>query len=784
MHNVGGVSGERATRYRFVERLGQGGMGEVFLAEDLRLQRHVALKLLRPELCDDQACSRLLQEARAASALNHPNIAVVYEIDELDRGQGPERFIAMEYVPGRTLAQLAGAAPLEIERVLDLAAQVAGALAEAHAHGLVHRDVKPSNVMVTSSGRVKVLDFGLATRGPAFDDQAETRTRGAGMASPGGALAGTLAYMSPEQARGQHVDARSDVFSLGALVYELLAGRPAFPGQNAVQVLEAVLTRDPPPLEAREGDPRRAQLEALARRMLAKDREARPAGMAEVLEGLAAVRAGRGPQAAAASVAVLCFDNITGHGEDAWLGAGIAETVTADLKALPGLAVLGRERVNAALRKLGLEETGGGQDVPGLVGRELGASFVLSGGFQRAGQAVRVTARLTDVAAGSVARTVKIDGTLPQIFELQDRVARELASALRPGPGAAVQAPDETQVLAAYEAFAKGVLNVRVESYEALDRAVYFFERATALDPGYARAHLELGSAWASKAQYLGIDELAARALTSYRRALELRPGLVRAWREMGSTLVSLGRVDEGLESIRRALELDGEDVGALGSMGRALFVGRARFREAAEWFERALARNPQAGWYALQLSHCLALLRDFERGEAAARRAVALQEELFSGQEGVVIVGAHMRQGHLAALQGRHGEALEHFEREQAFLQRVDHALRGRIQVELHLRLGSAHLGLGQAERAQAELARALDAYQQRLRLGADEPFTRYYAACAHARRGEAGAALDALEQSARQARAFTIERARVEPELESLAGEPRFGELLASAP
>ncbi len=510
--------------------------------------------------------------------------------------------------------------------------------------------------------------------------------------------------------------------------------------------------------------------------------EARPAGMREVLEELAAVRAGKPARgaAAAASVAVLCFDNITGHGEDAWLGAGIAETVTADLKALPGLTVLGRERVNAALRKLGLEEAGSGQDVPALVGRELGAAFVLSGGFQRSAEAVRITARMTDVAGGAIVRTVKIDGSLAQIFELQDRVARELAGALRPGRDQAAQAPDETQVLAAYEAFAKGVLNVRVESYEALDRGVYFFERATTLDPGYARAHLELGSVWASKAQYLGIGELSGRALQSYRRALELRPGLVRAWREMGAVLVSLGRVDEGLESIRRALELDGDDAGALASMGRALFVGQARFREAAGFFERALARNPQAGWYALQLAHCWALLREFERGEAAARRAATLQEELFSGQEGVVIVGAHMRRGHLEALQGRPAEALEHYEREQAFLQRVDHALRSRIQIELNLRMGSACLGLGQAERAQAAFALALDAYQQRLRLGADDPFTRYYAACAHARRGESGAALSALEQSARQARAFTVERARVEPELEGLAEEPRFRALV----
>jgi TolB-like protein len=488
------------------------------------------------------------------------------------------------------------------------------------------------------------------------------------------------------------------------------------------------------------------------------------------------------PPSAGPTVAVLSFANITGSGEDDWLGTGIAETVTADLKALPGLTVLGRERVTEALRKLGADAASAGEALAARVGREVGATFVLSGGFQRAGEAVRITARLTEVGTETIVHTVKIDGRFAQIFDLQDRVVRELAGALRPGRDEAAQAPDETHVLAAYEAFSKGVLNVRVESYEALDRAVFFFERAASLDPGYARAHLELASAWSTKAQYLGIPELHGRALASFRRALELRPGLVRAWREMGSVLVSLGRVDEGVESIRRGLEIDAQDAGALGSMGRALFVGRARFDEAAAFFERALERNPQGGWWALQLAHCRALLRDFERGEAAARRAVALQEELLSGQEGIVIVGAYMRQGHLAALQERWAEALERFERELAFLQRVDHALRSRIQIELHLRLGSACLGLGQAERARAAFALAQRAFEQRLRLGADDPFTRYYAACVHARCGEAGAALDSLEKAARDAGPFTIERARLEPELASLRDEPRFRALLGS--
>jgi tetratricopeptide (TPR) repeat protein len=335
-------------------------------------------------------------------------------------------------------------------------------------------------------------------------------------------------------------------------------------------------------------------------------------------------------------------------------------------------------------------------------------------------------------------------------------------------------------VIEAYEAFSRGVINLRFESYESLDRAVMLFERALAIDPSYARAHLELGSAYANKAEYLAIPELNERALAHYRRALELRPGLVRAWREMGSALVSLGREDEGLEAIRKALELDEGDAGALAAMARALFVGSARFREAAEYFDRALLRNPQAGWYALQLSHCAALLREFARGEAAAHRAAALQEAFQSGQEGVRIVGAHMRLAHLAALQGRWAEAIDHLQRELVFLQRVDHALRSRIIIELHMRLGAALLRLGSAEQAQAAFRTALDGFEQRVRLGADDPFTRYYVASVHALRGESQEAIDCLEKAARRRRRFTLERARIEPEFEGLRGDPRFQALL----
>ncbi len=407
----------------------------------------------------------------------------------------------------------------------------------------MHRDIKPSNVMVTENGLVKVLDFGVARRSAPMDDMAPTQT-----ADPfEGTAAGTLSYMSPEQITGRPLDGRSDMFSLGVVLYELLAGHRLFEGANAAQVLEALLQKEAPPLHVRLDDPRLPAVERVVRRMLEKNPvnrfdDLRAAGLA-----LAAVQRGeaaRGSRAETASpiLAVTDFRNISANAEDDWLGTGISETVTADLEGFEGVTVVPRGRVSEVARTL--ERQGGdGTDVLWIrVGRELGARWVLTGSFQRVADAVRVTAHLLDAATAQAERTIKIDGRMHEIFDLQDRLVRDLADLLRAVIRPTGAATQETGVVGAYEAFSKGVLNLRAETYESLDRAVMLFEHAVALDPGYARAHLELGVAYATKADYLARGELRAQAVTSLRRALELQPDSVRAWRELGSVLIGLGR--------------------------------------------------------------------------------------------------------------------------------------------------------------------------------------------------------------------------------------------------
>jgi serine/threonine protein kinase len=353
------VAADIISHYRILERIGSGGMGEVFRAEDLRLHRFVALKTL----CDAdtlgrEGVARLLAEARAASVLNHPNIAVIYDAGEIDHDGQAIGFIAMELVQGTTVAALVHDGPLPIDRVLDIVEPVADALADAHEHGLVHRDIKPSNVMVTPAGRVKLLDFGVAQRRASASRPIESddSTRTGDIAEAVG-FVGTLPYVAPEQATRREVDGRADIFSLGVMLYELISGKPPFTGENAAQLLEAILRDDMPPLPALP-DPRAPQLERLLRSMLARDPDRRIANAREVQAALVAIRTGERLPAAIdrgnepARIAIAAFRNISGNVEDDWLGTGIAETLTADVAQLEGVAVIPRQRVSESIRTI------------------------------------------------------------------------------------------------------------------------------------------------------------------------------------------------------------------------------------------------------------------------------------------------------------------------------------------------------------------------------------------------------------------------------------------------
>ena len=479
----------------------------------------------------------------------------------------------------------------------------------------------------------------------------------------------------------------------------------------------------------------------------------------------------------------MSFANLTRNGEDDWLGTGIAETLAVGLSTVPGLSIISRERVVEVLRKLGATTE---RDDPALavrLGQEVAARGVVSGAYQIQGDQVRVTARVTVVRDSRVALTLKVDGSRAETFALQDRLVAELSTGLR-GQLPAAPPRDETASLPAYEAYAKGLLNLRGESREALDRAIALFEQAIALDPGYSRAHMHLGAALDYKADSLSLPDLAERALRSLDLSLELAPDCGEAWRYKGGVFITLGRDADALRAYERALDQNPTDAAAHSGIGRVHFILRGEFAIAMASYERALALNPQAGWSALQYAHCAALVRDFTKAEGWARRAIVLQQELLSGRTGGAIVGGFVRLGQAYALQGRHAEAVAEYEKELEFLRDVDHALRGRIFIELHQRRGESRLRLGQTEAGGVDLDLALEAFERRLRNGADDPMTRYYAACAHALRGEAEAALVSLERAAEKRLRLTAARARIEPALAGLQGHPRFEALLGRVP
>ena len=770
--------GTTLSHYRILERLGQGAMGEVFLSEDLRLHRPVALKVLRQRK-DGEERSRLLREARAASALNHPNIAVIYDVEESETPEGHVYLLAMEYVPGRALSEIAAEGTLSVDQILDLMEQLADALAAAHGRGVVHGDLKPSNIMVVQ-GRIKVLDFGVAHMEMRLGADALTWTRDT---LPASGFEGTPPYMSPEQALGKPIDARSDIFSLGVVFYELLAGKRPWTGDSFVALADAILHRNPPPIPPRYSDVRWPEIERLIARMLAKEPGARVQDLREIRSEVGRLRY-RVPVASSGTltVAVAGFANITRRAEDEWLGTGLAETVTTALQEIEGLEVWGRDRLRESLQRLDAETEELGLEDAVELGHMTGARWVLAGGFQRQDEQVRVTARVVETESGRIVRAVKMDGLLAAIFELQDRVVNEVASGLRRTVAAASEG-DDTQIVAAYEALSKGLLNIRDDSHESLDRAILFFERAVTLDPNYVRAQIELGAAWEQKGEYLAAPEYHDRAEAILRRALEARPRIPRIWRELGVNLLAMNRIEEAMECLGQARSLAPDDFRILAGLARVYFLGKADFKTAAELFGQAVERNPEAGWYLMQLAHCYALLRDFTRGEPAARRAIDLQEAFVSGQQGVQLVGAYMRLGHLLFLQERYAEASEAFVSELAFVERVNHALRSRIRVELSMRWGLALQASGQKDRAVTVLASGLETFTERLALGADEPFSRYYAAGIHALRGEPDDALKFLKSAAAGRPAFVLARARIEPEWNTLRPDPRFQQFLGNA-
>ena len=433
--------GKTVSHYRIMRPLGSGGMGTVYEAEDTRLERHVAVKVLSEEMQRDPSIlERFQREARAASALNHPGICTVHSIEQHE-GQ---HFIVMELLEGQTLAKRIGRQPLELAEILDLGIQIADALESAHAKGIVHRDLKPVNLIVNARGQIKILDFGLAKIGAvtnysdagAMDSRLETSVDRHDLTVAGMVL-GTVHYMSPEQARGLPTDARTDLFSLGTVLYQMATGMMPFQGDTQAVVFDAILNRDPAPLsEVNPAMP--GVLGQILKKALEKDRNLRCQTATELKTDLLRLKrdfdSGQRREAELSeskskaeptterSVAVLYFENLSGVKEDEYFRDGVTEDIITELSKIQGMHVYSRPTVLAYRDK---------PVTPAQIGQQLRASYVLTGSIRRSGNRLRITAQLVDTRTDFPLWSERFDREMQDVFEVQDEIARKIAEALR-----------------------------------------------------------------------------------------------------------------------------------------------------------------------------------------------------------------------------------------------------------------------------------------------------------------------------------------------------------------
>jgi serine/threonine protein kinase/tetratricopeptide (TPR) repeat protein len=645
--------GTTVGHFRITGRLGAGGMGEVWRAHDPRLDREVAIKVLPPDLAGDpDRVARFAREAKALARLSHPNILAIYEFGE-DQGVS---FVVTELLEGDTLRELAARGAMPWRRAVEVTAAIADGLAAAHAAGIVHRDLKPENVVVTAEGRVKVLDFGLARSMPAA--LAEGATATALPVTTAGTVLGTVGYMSPEQVRGQPADARSDLFALGCVLYELVSGAAPFARGTAADTMAAILTEAPPGLAA-GGPAVPRELERMVGRCLEKQPAARfqsAADLAFALRALAtrppagtpAFESGLPGSLGEKSVVVLPFDNLSPDPENAFFADGLTEELIADLSKVRALRVISR---TSAFAFKGTQKT-----VP-AVARELNVRYAVEGSVRRAGNALRITAQLIDASTDTHLWAEKYGGTLEDVFDLQEELSRRIVHQLE-----VRLTSDEDRRLTvrplgdvqAHDIWLRARQSALTISKEGLDRAQQLVQDALALVGDNALLHATL--AWIHMVRFPslveGTDEVVELAARHAAKALALDPDLAWAHFVTGTVHHRRGRIQEFVSCLKRAVAIE-RDSHVLSVLGIYL-PGFGKTAGARDYAREARARDPLSYLTALAVAtpdifdgRAAVVLEDLR----AAWRRFAYNEPWSSFELGFAALHA-----------GREDEALERF--------------------------------------------------------------------------------------------------------------------------
>jgi serine/threonine protein kinase/tetratricopeptide (TPR) repeat protein len=607
-------SGARLGRYTITATLGRGGMGTVYRATDSSLGRDVALKVLPPEVAaDPDRLDRFRREARALAALNHPHIVTIYSVEQ----EGDVHFLTMELVPGQALDQVIAGQPVPIEKARQVAKAIADALAAAHDKGIIHRDLKPANIVLSESGQAKVLDFGLSkisATAPATSGMSATH-----LGTAIGYVLGTPAYMSPEQVSGSDVDERSDIFSLGVLLYEMVSGVRPFGGPSPAQLASSILRDRPTPVaDLRPTTP--ADLSRVIARCLEKSPAARFASMTELRRALDADTASEISAAGGPSIAVLPFKNLSSDPDGEFFGDGLAEEILNALSSIDGLRV--------AARSSSFSFKGQHADV-GEVASKLRVATVLDGSVRRSGGRIRVTVQLVDARNGFQLWSERYDREMADVFDVQDEIARAIAAKLKVtltagSTGRLVKAP--TADVEAYELYLRGRGLVAMRG-KSVAEGMECIKRAVERDPKFAAAWAALSEGYTVQG-YWGAgrpDQTLSKSLTAARRAVRLDPELGDAYCALGGALLLWERDYEAAgAAFARGLELNpGHTQGRCwyGLFWHHWIGGRGK--EGVAEVRRAFAADPLSPYAAALMALALAPNRDTTEAVRYGRLAV-----------------------------------------------------------------------------------------------------------------------------------------------------------------
>ena len=736
--------GKAISHYKILEKLGEGGMGVVYKAQDTKLDRIVALKFLSKNLlCAEEAKARFVQEAKAASALDHPNIATIYEIDEAEG----ECFMAMAYIEGKSIKELIKEKELSIEEILEIGIQIAEGLTKAHQKGIVHRDIKSDNVMVTDEGEVKIMDFGLA------------KLKGVTKLTKTGTTLGTLQYMSPEQAQGMEADHRSDIFSLGVVLYEMITGRLPFKGAHEAAVINSVVNDTPEPLTRYKSD-LPGELQGIVGKAMEKDREMRCQHVDDLCADLRRLKAEQETGATntlgtatkpTPSIAVLPFTDLSADKDQEYFCDGMAEEIINALTHVESLRVVAR---TSAFSFRGKEI-----DIRDI-GKKLSVGTVLEGSVRKAGNRLRISAQLVNVTDGYHLWSEKYDRNIGDVFAIQDEISLAIVDKLKVkllGGEKAKLVKRHTEDQEAYNLYLKGRYFWNKRTEEDLTKGIKYFEQAIEKDPHYAPAYAGIADSLSVLTAYdylpskeasprakeaalkaLEIDGSHAEARTSlalikefydwdwvgadreFKKIIGLNPNYATARHWYALILLDMARFDEAVKEIRKAQELDPLSLVISRTVGRVYFYAR-QYDQAIDALQKTLEMDPNCSWAHLHLG------------------LVYLQKSMYE-------------------------EALAEFQKEKHLSKRWDRGL------ECYLGISYAKMG------RRVELQKVLDDLAERSKqayVAPIPPALMYFAL------GENDQGFEWLEK-AYEERNPSLCQLKIEPEFDRVRSDPRFIKLL----